>query len=221
MSLEERPREPDCSRGPAQVPSLEPLVPATARGEATRKKLLTAAEGEFGSKGFHLASVSSITTRAGVGQGTFYLYFRTKEEIFVTLVREIGKDLIEMIVEAVAKIESTDRISRDRRAMEAFFQVTAENPGRYRIVQESQFVDESIFREYYESLAKAYSKDLELGVARGDLKPGDAQVRAWTLMGVAHFLGLRHCMWGGDVPPTTVMDAAFDLIVNGMVPRSA
>ena len=67
-----------------------PIIPATARGEATRRKLLDAAEKEFGGKGFHAASVSSITTRADVGQGTFYLYFHSKEEIFVTLVRDIG-----------------------------------------------------------------------------------------------------------------------------------
>jgi len=52
---------------------LKALVPATARGEATRRKLLAAAEIEFGARGFHAASVSSITTRADVGQGTFYL----------------------------------------------------------------------------------------------------------------------------------------------------
>ena len=43
--------------------------PLTARGEATRRRILNAAEIEFGEKGFHLASVSSITTRASVGQG--------------------------------------------------------------------------------------------------------------------------------------------------------
>ena len=47
------------------------IVPATARGEATRRKLLDSAEKEFGEKGYHAASVSSITTRADVGQGTF------------------------------------------------------------------------------------------------------------------------------------------------------
>ena len=50
-----------------EAAALAPLIPATARGEATRRKLINAAEDEFGSKGFHLASVSSVTQRAGVG----------------------------------------------------------------------------------------------------------------------------------------------------------
>ena len=40
--------------------------PTTPRGEATRQKLLDAAEEEFGAKGFSRASVSSITSRAAL-----------------------------------------------------------------------------------------------------------------------------------------------------------
>ncbi len=49
--------------------------PAPPRGEETRRRLLAAAERVFADHGYHEASVSRITDRAGVGQGTFYLYF--------------------------------------------------------------------------------------------------------------------------------------------------
>ena len=57
------------------------------------KKLLEAAETEFGERGFAKASVSSITRRAGVGQGTFYLYFPGKEAVLIELVRHMGREL--------------------------------------------------------------------------------------------------------------------------------
>lgn len=193
---------------------LEPLVPATPRGEATRRKLLSAAEEEFGSKGFHVASVSSITTRAGVGQGTFYLYFRTKEEIFVTLVRDIGRNLRRHMREAASG--AADRMDAERRGMQAFFDFACRHPGLYRIVQESQFVDEGVFREYYERIAQGYASDLEAAVSRGELRPGDAEVRAWSLMGAGHFLGMRHCLWGGKLPPPAAVDALMDLVAHGM-----
>ena len=44
-------------------------VPRTERGRRTLRKLLDAAAEEFGEKGFHEASVSSITRRAGVALG--------------------------------------------------------------------------------------------------------------------------------------------------------
>ena len=199
------------------VSRLEPLQPVTARGEATRRKLLSAAEREFGEKGFHVASVSSITTRADVGQGTFYLYFRTKEEIFVTLVREIGRNLRRQM--GAALTGASGRLDAERRAMEAFFTFACRHPGLYRVVQESQFVDEAIFRDYYERIAKGYAEDLDAAVARGELAPGDSSVRAWSLMGIGHFLGMRHCLWAGQVPPPAEMDAMMDLIAHGMAPR--
>ncbi len=62
--------------------------PTTARGEATRQKLLDAAEAELGQSGFARASVASIVRRAGVAQGTFYLYFPSKEDLLYAIVHE-------------------------------------------------------------------------------------------------------------------------------------
>lgn len=199
---------------PVQPSQLQPLVPATPRGEATRRKLMSAAEAEFGAKGFHIASVSSITTRAGVGQGTFYLYFRTKEEIFVTLVKEIGRSLRKHMRDAVAG--SGDRLEAERLAYEAFFDFASKHPGLYRIVQESQFVDPSVYRDYYERIATGYSEDLKTAAARGEIRPGDADVRAWALMGIGHFLGLRYCIWKGTPPDAETVDSMMDLVSNGL-----
>src|SRR6266571_5021245 len=54
------------------------LMPMTARGEATRRRILDAAEEVFGEFGYYEASISEITRRAGIAQGTFYIYFHSK-----------------------------------------------------------------------------------------------------------------------------------------------
>jgi len=197
--------------------ALKELVPVTARGEATRRKLLAAAEEEFGSKGFHTASVSSITTRADVGQGTFYLYFHSKEEIFVTLVRDIGRRLRKEM--AVAVEDSRDRLDAERRGLEAFFSFATAHPGLYRIVQESQFVEEPVFREYYERLAKGYAEDLTAAAKRGEISAGDAEARAWSIMGIGHFVGMRWCLWHGAAPSKKIVDEVMALISHGMAPK--
>ncbi len=194
------------------------LTPVTARGEATRRKLLAAAEIEIGEKGFHIASVSSITTRADVGQGTFYLYFHSKDEIFLTLVRDIGARLRKHM--ALAVNGAANRIIAERRGLEAFFEFAHAHPGLYRIVQESQFVDESVFREYYERLAERYAEDIAAATARGELAPGDAIARAWTIMGIGHFIGMRWCLWQRQIPPAELVDAVMDMIAHGIAPRS-
>ncbi|MBA4044939.1 MAG: TetR family transcriptional regulator, partial [Erythrobacter sp.] len=63
-------------------------VPRTERGRRTLRKLLDAAAEEFGEKGFHEASVSSITRRAGVALGSFYTYFDSKDALFRALVAD-------------------------------------------------------------------------------------------------------------------------------------
>jgi AcrR family transcriptional regulator len=58
-----------------------------------RGLLLRAAARIFSERGFHAAKVSEITAEAGVAQGTFYLYFPSKEAIFVELMRDFAGDL--------------------------------------------------------------------------------------------------------------------------------
>ena len=43
------------------------------------------------SSAYHDASIVKITEAAGVGQGTFYLYFASKQEMFDELVRELNR----------------------------------------------------------------------------------------------------------------------------------
>lgn len=198
--------------------ALPPLPkPVTARGEATRRRLLNAAEIEFGTRGYHGASVSSITQRAEIAQGTFYLYFRSKEEMFLTLVRDIGHQLRAHSAQAIAR--AGNRMEAERLGLEAFFQFTTKHRGLYRIVQESQFVDPQIFREYYERLAEGYTAALEKAARSGELAKGDAATRAWAMMGISHFLGMRYCLWQKQVPPPEVVDEVMGFIAKGMAPR--
>jgi len=53
-----------------------------------RKQILDAARGVFDEKGYESATVSDIVKRAGVAQGTFYLYFDSKKSVVVELARQ-------------------------------------------------------------------------------------------------------------------------------------
>ncbi len=188
--------------------------PSTARGEATRQKLLHAAEAEIGEKGYSRASVSSITKRAGVGQGTFYLYFPGKEDALRELVRHMGRELRHALNRAT--VGATSRTEIERRGFEAFLRFSLGHQNLYRVVMESQFVDESIYREYYQTLADAYAVGLERAQDADEFRPGDPETQAWALMGIAHFLGLRYTIWDHRVPPENVMSTAFDMILHGL-----
>ncbi|MFL0796955.1 MAG: TetR/AcrR family transcriptional regulator [Cellvibrionaceae bacterium] len=193
-----------------------PLVPKTPRGQRTRQKLLDAAEEEFGLNGFNQTSVSNITKNAGVGQGTFYLYFNSKEEILRELVDQLGTKLREAIAEKIA--HEVDQESIEREGLRAFLTFVAEHSRFYRVISESQFVDEKIFEDYYMGFGAAYKNRLAKAERHGTIRPGDSEVRAWALMGVAQFLGQRFVAWAKPGESIDhVVDEAISILKQGFL----
>ncbi len=192
--------------------------PKTGRGEATRRKILDAARREIGAKGFSEASISAITAEAGVGQGTFYLYFRSKEEVMRELVGDMGRMLRRQLTEAIEG--ASDRIDAERRGLLAYLQFARRMPAIYRLVEESQFVDPAIYRQYYTDFARSYRKALVAAARKGEVAPGDPEVRAWALMGMAVFLGQRYGVIDTRTPLGPVVDEAVGLIAGGIAPRA-
>lgn len=190
--------------------------PSTKRGEATRAKILDAAEQEFGAHGYHAASISSITHRAGVAQGTFYLYFASKEDVMHELVEHMGRALRHHL--SVATRGSRNRLEVERRGFEAFLRFALDHVNLYRVVMESQFVDEALYRRYYERLAEGYAEGLRQAQAAGEVRPGDAEAQAWALMGIAHFLGLR-AIWTGHFPSDEEFEATLAMVRASLDPH--
>jgi AcrR family transcriptional regulator len=195
----------------------QPLpAPKTKRGERTRQKILDAAEHEIGRKGFAEASISTITAEAAVGQGTFYLYFRSKEDVLRKLVLRMGRRLRRHLTLAVA--DAPSRLEAEHRGLRAFLEFVRANPNLYRVVAESQFVDQAVFRNYYEEFAASYHKGLLAAEAKGEIRKGDAAVHAWALMGISDMVGRRFALWDQKMPLERVADAAFELIAKGLTP---
>src|SRR5580658_10791718 len=57
----------------------------TARTGDKRERILDAAVRVFAKKGFYATRVSEVAKAAGVADGTIYLYFKSKDELLVSL----------------------------------------------------------------------------------------------------------------------------------------
>ncbi len=198
----------------------QPLpAPKTRRGERTRQKILDAAQREIGRKGFAEASISTITAEAAVGQGTFYLYFRSKEDVLRELVLRMGRRLRRHLTLAIAG--APNRLEAERRGLRAFLEFVRANTDLYRVVAELQFVDPAVFQRYYQDFAASYRDGLIAAEKQGQIRKGDAEVRAWALMGISDMVGRRFALWDGKTPLKRVADAAYDLIAKGLDPGRA
>ncbi len=192
-------------------------TPRTERGRKTLRRLLEAAAAEFGERGFHEAAITGITRRAGVALGTFYTYFESKEEVFRALVRDMSEATRAHVAEAARG--APDRLTAERRGLEAFIAFTRRHPELYRIIEEAQFVAHDAYRAHYLTFVEGYRRNLAAAAARGEIVDGADEPRAWALIGMSVFLGMRYGVWGEDLSPAQVADTAITLVSEGLRKR--
>jgi AcrR family transcriptional regulator len=183
------------------------------KGARTRRRLLEAAEQVFAELGYHDASIVKITEAAGVSQGTFYLYFGGKQEIFDVLVEDLNTRVRHTMSQASAR--GTTRLEAERLGFEAFFRFTTEHPALYRIIRQAEFVSPKMLRLHYDRLAEGYIAGLRRSSEQGEIAIGDPVVTAWALMAVGEMVGMRWILWGeGKQVPDEVFSELMSIVAR-------
>ena len=171
------------------------------KGELTRRRLLDAAERVFAELGFHDASIVKITEAAGVAQGTFYIYFESKQQIFEEVVYDLNHWVRQAMATAAAGAKT--RLEAERRGFTAFFRFTAEHPALYRVIRQAEFVSPKAMSQHYERIVEGYAPQLEAAMQEGKVAPTDPVVLAWALLAVGELAGMRWILWDDkrQMPP--------------------
>lgn len=102
------------------------------RKEARRRLLLDTATRLFGKHGYHATTVPMIVTEAGISTGSFYMYFRNKEDVFNAALEELGQ-AIAALMNQVEEAQP-DHLKQFSDSMEALFLYFAQNPEQARIL---------------------------------------------------------------------------------------
>lgn len=175
------------------------------KGDRSRRRILDAAEKLFADLGFHAASIVKITEAAGVAQGTFYIYFESKQAIF----EEVLLDLNHRVRQAMAEgaRDATTREEAERGGFRGFFRFTAEHPALYRVIRQSEFVAPALLERHYATIAAGYVEGLRKAMADGEIAKADPEVVAWALMAVGEMVGMRWVLWP---QATEIPEAVFE-----------
>ena len=86
------------------------------RGTGKRERILRAAVEVFAANGYFNSKVSEIAKAAGVADGTIYLYFDSKDDILITIFRELTRQYLVDLESHLAG--STDPREQIRKAIE-------------------------------------------------------------------------------------------------------
>jgi AcrR family transcriptional regulator len=206
------------ARGAGQAPRTRGVPGGRPPGPA----LLRAAEELFGERSYHHTTVAAICARAGMATGSFYSYYGSKAEIFAAVVRAINTDLRQAMRAALEHTEGGQR-ARERAAFRAYFDMLSDRPWIDRIVRESEFIDQRLFREYYEHLARGYARGVRAAQIAHEVDARyDPEVIAFAYTGIGNFVGMRWADWtaGGRVPDD-VLDDVLEILARGLAPKDS
>jgi AcrR family transcriptional regulator len=158
------------------------------RAEDRPGEICAAALEVFAEKGFAAARLDDIAKRAGVSKGTLYLYFKDKEELFRAVVRDTVSPNLDTVRAGLLQADLPFA-----QIVRAFLPRFAELATRIPVGAVAKMVigESGNFPE----LAKVWH-DLVVGKAietlsqlieraqqRGEIKPGDPRLHAFSLLG--------------------------------------
>jgi AcrR family transcriptional regulator len=158
---------------------------ARTRTAAKRSVILRAATDVFARKGFHDVLTDEIAHQAGVGKGTLYRYFPTKNDLYYAAVvggfDEMDAVLAESHLREKPPAETLSLFARE--VLRVFwhrpsFAMISHRDGRRLRAREREF------RSRREALAGFVRETLARGAARGDFRPIDPQIGAELLLGM-------------------------------------
>jgi TetR/AcrR family fatty acid metabolism transcriptional regulator len=136
------------------------------------EQIIQAAVRVFARKGYFSSRVSDIAREAGIAAGTIYLYFKTKEDILITLFREKMSVFVSSLRRAIA--DEPDAVAKVRRLVRLHFEMLEGDPDLAEVVQVELRQGQKFFRGASSQEIAAYfaliGSVLEEGVGQGRFK---------------------------------------------------
>jgi TetR/AcrR family fatty acid metabolism transcriptional regulator len=139
------------------------------------RQIIDAAVRVFARNGYYNSRVSDIAREAGIASGTIYLYFKTKDEILVTLFREKMAGWVAFVRSEIAG--EADAVAKIRRLVALHFSVLEKDPALAEVVQVELRQGHKFFRgasahevsAYFELIGSVLEEGQAAGVIRRDL----------------------------------------------------
>ena len=192
-----------------------------------REQLLDAAVRTFTQAGYSAARVSDIVSEAGVAQGTFYLYFSSKRDIFRQLVERFLTMFADKLLMADFDKPEDLRAFRETARAKVLFtlQTCFENRELARIYyQEAMGADPDLstrLTEFNRAVAQSMEVRLRYGIQRGYLRPHNSRVVSIAMGGLDEQL-VRHMVFQSDqeLDLESLADEIVDLELHGIGVRT-
>jgi AcrR family transcriptional regulator len=191
-----------------------------AEAPERKKEILKNAATLFSAKGYHGTTVDEIVQASGIAKGTFYLYFRSKEELLVEVMKQLIEDTFRRIesrlegrdLDAVSAIEVKGEellqlFLDNKELMHMFIGETVGNP---RLVEE--------MKDIYKRLAGTVEEELARGISRGEIVPfDDLRTVSYAVVGMGQTVAFLLSA-GEEIDPKETRRTVHELLHRALSP---
>jgi len=189
------------------------------------KEIVAAAFEEFSRNGYAATTLDQIAERAGVTKGTIYVYFENKEQLFISMVRELTKATLDTVIDMFERHEGStaellraqfsfiyQHIVEDRRRREVVRMLIAE-ASRFPALADRYH--EEIHRPCLDLLQKA----IQRGIDRGEIRRSAIIECPQVIMAPIALVDLWLIMYDTRQPLDlkAYFNAHIDLVLNGLL----
>lgn len=201
--------------------------------EARRKEIVEAAKALFFECGFQTATMDQVAKRVELSKGTLYLYFSSKEELYVTVFMEGLDELNRFLRQASESVDGWE--NRLRAIGKAYYRFYCEQKKFFEIlffIQHGALMAQKVPRPLFEECRlKGFecllniSRVVEQGMADGDINPGDPMeiaIACWgSVTGILFLYEEEEHRQLIPTPLEKVVMRGLEMLISGIKVRSS
>jgi TetR/AcrR family fatty acid metabolism transcriptional regulator len=185
-----------------------------------RRQILDAAIEVFAATGFHKSRVSDIAREAGVADGTIYLYFKSKDDVLISIFEEAMGEMIESAEEAIKGLD--DPLDKLTRLAIHHMENVEQNKTLAKVLQVELRLSNTFMKEYHPKRLRQYmnviGRTIEEGQERGLIRSDvDPRIVRRAMFGALDEIAMQWMLTPNPTYSLTVSAATVaDVFVRGI-----
>ncbi|MEM7007744.1 MAG: TetR/AcrR family transcriptional regulator [Thermodesulfobacteriota bacterium] len=193
-------------------------APSKKRGRTKSRKdeIMKAAANLFSKKTYHDVTMDEIAEEVGVAKGTIYLYFDSKENLYLEILEHTHQTIESILEKEIAKHHPAPEKLKNILAL--IFQFYFQNMDVLRILtrDETRLIQEHFeFTERWRHRRiKLYRKILEKGIKEGSFRPANTELMALIIFGL---VGSVMFFYPTDKSAGEIAEEVFSMISEGIM----
>ncbi|MCZ6639008.1 MAG: TetR/AcrR family transcriptional regulator [Thermodesulfobacteriota bacterium] len=186
------------------------------RRKSRKDEIIKAASNLFSQKSYHDVTMDQIAGEVGVAKGTIYLYFKSKENLYLGILEHTFETIESILEKEIAKEDPAPQ--KLKKILRLIFQFYFQNMDVLRILtrDETRLIREHFeFTEHWRHRRiKLYRKVLEKGIKEGSFRSANTELMALIIFGL---VGSVMFFYPTDKTAGEIAEEVFSMISEGIM----